>query len=163
MAENRTFKWSKVLLVASLGMNLIVVGVLAGAWLNGTKRGERSAGGPSFISGPFGRALSEEDRRAMRDTFRNDEGRKGRLSTQRREMRQIGVEIATVLRTEPFDPDALEMLFAKQARLGTQQRGLGQQALVDRITAMTPDQRAGFADRLEKAVKRGRPRSRKAD
>jgi uncharacterized membrane protein len=161
MAEKKSFRWSKLILVASLGLNLVVVGVVAGAWVNGPKRGDRDMRSPSCLSGPFGRALSKEDRRAMGETFRGDENRKGKLNSQRREMRRIGADVTAVLRAEPFDRTALQVLFDQQVRIVSEQRGLGQEALLDRISAMTPQERAGFADRLEQGLKRGRPRDKK--
>jgi uncharacterized membrane protein len=156
MAEKKKIQWSKLILVASLGLNLVVVGLVAGAWSNGPKRGERG-GGASWVSGPFGRALSDEDRKALGEAFRKNPEHRERLGKRRGEMRRIGIEIAGALRAEPFDPAALEALFEKQAQMGVELQQSGQQALMDRITAMTPEARASFADRLEKAVKRGRP------
>lgn len=156
MAENRKFRWSKIVLVASLGLNLIIVGLVAGAWLNGPKRGDTDGARPSWVSGPFGRALSKEDRRVMGEAFRNDPEARQRIGSRRGQMRQIGIEIAEALRAEPFEPRALEGLFEKQALLGAEMTQTGQRVLLERIKSMTPEQRAGFADRLEAGMKRGR-------
>jgi uncharacterized membrane protein len=161
MTEKKPFKWSKLVLVTSLGLNLVVVGLVAGAWVNGPKRGDRGGAAPaSWDAGPFGRALSRQDRRMMGDVFRKDPEVRERLGQRRGEMRRIGFEIAGVLRTDPFDPLALEALFAKQAQLGVDLQQIGRGALLDRITAMTPEDRLDFADRLEEGMKR-RPRRNK--
>lgn len=156
MAEEKKLRWSKIVLVASLALNLIFVGLVAGAWINGPKRGDRDDLRPSWASGPFGRALSKEDRRAMGEAFRNDPEARQRIGSRRGQMRAIGVEIADVLRSQPFDPSKLESLFQKQAQLGAEMTQTGQRVLLERITRMTQEQRAGFADRLEAGMKRGR-------
>ena len=154
MAEKKKFSWSKAVLVMSLGFNLAVVGVVAGAWVNGPDRGERGKPRPAWNNGPFGRALSDEDRKALAQEFRNEQGAGKRLRSHRADMRANGVAIADALRADPFDPAALEILFGQMKQLGNRQNDVGSEALFERLVSMSTEDRLGFADRFENAIKR---------
>ena len=160
MIEKKTFKWSKLILAVSLGLNLIVAGLLAGAWFNAPKQGARGDRGSYFSAGPFGRALSKEDRKMMGDAFRNDPKLRDQLGKGRGEMRRIGLDVVKVLRSDPLDATALTELFDEQAQLGNQLQTVGRRALLDRIIAMSQQERSNFADKLENGVKRGGKRNR---
>lgn len=149
----RAPRWVTVLLVLSLAANLLVVGLVAGAWLRGGPPGTAGRD-PGF--GPFAEALSDDDRRALRRAFltRMPEMREHRMA-----MRADMQAVLAALRAQPFDAAALDRAMdTALSRLGDR-ISVGQSLLLDRITAMDSAERAAFADRLETALARG-PRQR---
>ncbi|MEP5761654.1 MAG: periplasmic heavy metal sensor [Litoreibacter sp.] len=145
-------KFSKLILVLSLALNLVVGGVVIGAWLGGSQ-GEHN-GHPRWIAGPYGRALSDEDRREMRERFKLGAG--AEMREQRKAMRAAGLEVVQALRAEPFDPSVVEAIMEHQGKLGTAQYAIGSRVLLEQISLMTPELRAAFAARLEQAFERRR-------
>jgi uncharacterized membrane protein len=141
----------RVLLVLSLALNLAVAGMVIGAMVTGGPHR-----GPARIDmslGPLGRALSPEDRRAVVQDLRGS----GALGGMDRGARRAALaETVTLLRAEPFDPEALARGFAAQRDSGGRVLEAGHAALVARIATMTPRERAALADRLE-AEDGGRP------
>ena len=160
MKETETHKWprTRILLVASLALNLLVVGLVAGSWLSGGdgkgKGNERHAE-HSLRLGPYARAFSKEERAELRRAF---EARKPWFNERRQAMRNFAKELVVVVRTAPFDPDALAELLERQNVLQTAVRAEGQTILAERLTAMTDAQRKSFADRIEQGLKRGSKR-----
>ena len=75
--------------------------------------------------------------------------------------KEAGIEparaaVIAALRAQPFQPEALDSALQRQHATIADQIALGQQILRDRLVAMTDDQRAAFADRLEQSQKRKR-------
>ncbi len=136
----------RVLLFASLALNLLVVGALVGAGLWGGWGHGHHGPGLDAAGGPMTRALSREDRRAisqrMRQAYRD--GRPGRAAH-----RAAFEALLDDLRAEPFQRAAVEAHMARMRGLLTDRLELGQTLLLDRLEAMSPSERAAFADRLE--------------
>jgi hypothetical protein len=139
----------RVLLLASLALNLLVAGLVLGDALAGG-----GPGGPprrvEMSLGPLARALDEDDRRAILEDLR------GRPEFARRGPR--GADLAPILaalRAEPFDPDRARAAFAEQARVVAAAQGAAQEALLARLAAMSPEARAAVADRLEGGFRHG--------
>lgn len=139
----------KVLLTVSLSVNLLVIGLVLGAVI----RHDRGFGGPPSIrdggNSPLGRALSQEDRDAMRSELRAYAKDKPGHRPERK-FREFKAEMLGVLRVEPFDVTALQSVFDKFQQVQQSQQELGEQVLLARIAGMSPADRAAFADRLEK-------------
>jgi len=140
----------RILLVASLAFNLLIVGIGAGAMISG-QMGGRPGRGIDLSLGPLVEALEDADRRAIMGALRDG----AHLRRPPRELRsaELGAVVAA-LRADPFDPAAVAAPLdaARSRTLGMM--GAGQQALIARIAAMTPQQRAAFADRLESGLAR---------
>lgn len=147
--SGRGLRWA---LGISLALNLAVVGMVAGAMLRDGP-GMRGAMVRDLGFGPFTEALSREDRRAMRQALfeRAPEIRQARQ--QRQEDLQA---LVAILRAEPFDAAALAAAMAEQEARMVGQLRLGQTVLQERIAAMTPEARRGFAERLEDGLGHGR-------
>lgn len=147
--------WLKIALLGSLALNLLVVGAVVGSRLGDkpnarNDRAEIRQLGTSI--GPYGRALSREDRRALgREFAQNARG----LRATRQEMRALGEQVVSALRVEPFDAGAVRALLDQQIAKGQEMQRMGQGLLVERLEAMTPETRATFADNLEQMLKRG--------
>ena len=158
---DQTSKWRKLdmrwMLAASLGLNLLFVGSFMGA-------AYRHVGGPGAPGGdeppamrsyatPYVLALPREKRRALFDALRG--GDQGVAPLSRQERRALYAQMVTTLRATPFDPDAAEHVLSAQrdAVLGVQ--SAAQSMWLKEVTNMAPDERATYADELEKMLKRG--------
>ncbi len=147
-ALSKTQGW-RVAFFVLLALNLGVVGVVAGVAL----RHDGPGGG--FVRdlgfGPFSAALAPNDREALRAAFL---AKVPEWRDMRRAMRTDAAGLLTALRAVPFDPDALRDAMQNQQSRNEKRLELGQALILDRILTMTPDERAGFADRLEQALSR---------
>lgn len=143
-------KGLRVALAISVALNLLIVGLVAGAVLrDGGPRG-RMMGDLGF--GPFTEALSGADRDALRQAFL---ARMPDMRDMRRQMRADFAALLDALRAEPFDAAALRAAMeAQSARMGERLQ-VGQDLLLERLAAMTPEARAAFADRLEARLRHG--------
>lgn len=139
----------KTAFVVSLALNALVVGVIVGGAINGKR--PQVIGGYDLSLGPFGAALSREDRGKIRDDLR--ERPELRLVT--RAARDAAIKkFMDAVRADPYDDAALRALFEEQRALGATAMAAGQNALLDRLAEMTPEERALFADRAEQSIKR---------
>lgn len=144
--------WARVLLFVSLAVNLLIAGMVAGAVFRNT--GERADGNAlrDMGFGFFGAAMTQGDRRAIGREMAN---RSGELRANRENVRDQMALFLQALRAVPYDSDAVfELSGNLQSKLAERQR-IGQIALLDRIAAMSDQQRANYANRLERAMKRG--------
>lgn len=134
-------------LTVSLALNLLVVGVLAGAlWQRGGWPPE-AAGRPSAPA--YLAALEPADRAALREGWRAQGPDMRRLRAERRN--DMAALVAS-LRAEPFDPASLEAALAAQASRLAERQALSRALLAERVAAMTPAERAAYADRLQAAA-----------
>lgn len=150
-------------LYVSVAINLLVVGTVAGMFVAHGFRGGPEDRGPGF--GRYTAALSPEDRAALREAYRerivgvrgagdgaaDPVGPRGRVKAER-------AELLTALRGDPFDPVAVAALFERQKNRMASGMELGQTLLLQRISAMSPTERAAFAARLEAESERDKGR-----
>jgi uncharacterized membrane protein len=142
--DRRPRRWTRILLVISLGFNLVILGLAGGHELSRVLHGPRPPV-RELGFGPFTEALSPQDRHAMlRDFLRQAKG----FAAQRREMRSDFRSLIRALKAEPYDPATFAAVMARQRARTDHWLTLGQKLLQDRIAAMSPQQRAAFADRL---------------
>ncbi len=143
--------WMRMLLVASLALNLLVAGVVLGHAIMDRDHGR----GPRPVElalGPFARAMDREDRRAILESLRGNPD----LRPLSRDQRAAAFgEILATLRAEPFDRNRAEAAISAQARKVQDLEQALQGAFLDRLAAMTPDQRVAFADRLQAELDHG--------
>ena len=150
--QSKTSRWRQGLLVASLGFNLAVVGIVVGAaFTDGPRNSPKRY---DLTAGPLTRAMDTERRGAVREALRDSGAfRASARSEIRNDMRAI---IAT-LRANEFDQSAF------RAALGRQRQRLqaGQDAVLDavadQINDMSLEERAAFADRVEEQLRRAPP------
>ncbi|SHI64114.1 periplasmic heavy metal sensor [Wenxinia saemankumensis] len=139
----RRLRLSRVVLVLSLALNLLVAGLILGAVLRGNPPGGRP--GVELAVGPLLDALPPERRDGIRARLRGDDDlRRFDRGARREAMRAF----AGALTAEPFDPDAVEALLAAQ---GARLRGLqdaAQDAFLAELAQMGPEERAAYARRL---------------
>ena len=140
----------KIAFAVSLALNLLILGLVAGAWMGGGGPGHGMGRDPSF--GPFSEALSREDRRAIRQALWAE---RDTLIAGREAAKAEFATLLTALRAEPFDPVAVDAALSAIVDRFADRLVLGQGLLAERIGAMAPADRLAFADRLEVALSRG--------
>lgn len=146
--EAKHGRWMRLALIVSVALNLAVAGVVAGAlWHGGPPmRPPRDMG-----FGPFGEALSEADRRALRRAF-HEKGPD--MRAERQAMRDDMATLAAALRAEPLDPAALEAAFDGMSARMRGMLSLGETLIYEHAVALSPAERSALADRLDAATTR---------
>ena len=159
--KTRTPKRVKVALAISLAINVLVAGAIAGAVLHGGDRDRSSfdkRGGDTAAIGIYGRALEKLDRRAIGQRLRD--GRAARGQEIRAELGELVREASGLLKQMPFDEGAFSDVLLRQQGLIKGRSDSMQDALVEQIAAMSPEQRAEYAERLEELLERGARRGK---
>jgi uncharacterized membrane protein len=147
--------WPRILLFASLAVNLLVAGMVAGAFL-------RSGAGPGrpptenavlrdLGYGPYGQALTPEERRAVR---RATERKAKDLATNRDELRRQMLTLLEALRKTPYEASVVHAIVTEQQARLKERWDIGRELLLDHIDAMTDDERAQYAKRLARILRR---------
>ena len=150
-------RWVTPLLYVSLFVNLLVAGLVIGAMLSpdGPRRRADDRPARGVIGEPFVRALPAEERRAlMKDVLSNGD----RIRESRESLRQRFEAFLAALRADPFDSAEIARLLAEQRQVAVGRQEIGETLLMKRLEAMTPEQRANYADALEQSLKRLRKR-----
>lgn len=132
--------WIKWALIASLGINFGLAGLMAGGLVGGS----RDAPMPGGLT-QFGRALPE--------SYRHDLGREIRASRSdwsgmREELRAQRGDLAAALTAEPYDAAAVAAVLARGADLWDGLARRGTVMLLSQIDRMDPDERATYAETL---------------
>ncbi|SFC70161.1 periplasmic heavy metal sensor [Tropicimonas isoalkanivorans] len=142
--------WMRVLLFASLALNLAVAGIVAGAMLKGVHDDQPERLSRELGLGPFLRALDDDKRQALREAA---QARRGELAEGRQAWRAAFSETLDLLREETFDQERFESLVERQAEIAARGRALGQEELARQLAAMPVEARRAFADRLEQGLR----------
>lgn len=141
--NDKVLRWA---LGASLGVNLVIVGMIAGAAyrFNGPHAGPME--NMRSYGTPYIRALPDDHRRAVFDGLRK---KKDSRILPRAARRALYDQTIAALRAEPFDLDRITMVLDAQrdATLGVQQSV--QSAWLAEIASMSTKARTDYADRLE--------------
>ncbi len=140
----------RIALLLSLAVNFLVLGVLVGGAV--THRGRPDAAPTELSMGPFTDAFSEEDRRALKERAKAERG------AMREMIRQTDADLLRVvaaLRQEPWDEAVLRGAVERLRARFAARAELGETLLFERLQAMSPEARRGFAERLERRVKEG--------
>lgn len=153
----RTGRGVKIALGLSLAVNLLILGMIGGAVLNG-----RPAGGPgeridiarTLALGPMGRALERGDRNAIIERVGQD---REELRGHRADLLEATLAFARAVRAEPFDREAAEAALEMQRGQVVALQARGHGALLDQLETMPAAERAAFSERLVEALDRHRP------
>jgi uncharacterized membrane protein len=143
----RKRRWQTWLLIASLGLNLAVVGLVAGAFLKGPLR--RPPAGIGLIQ--YTRALPAPYRSELHQKLR--ETRPDWRDT-REALRGQRAALADALTAEPFDPAAITGVLGHEAELSDTLAERGTQMLVEQILRMSAAERADYAKALRHSHRR---------
>lgn len=147
-------RWLKPVLFFSLAANLLIVGLVAGAFLS--PDGPRKKGGDEnravrgIIGAPFFQALPEKERRNM---VREVMGNREKFQERRQVLVSRFENFLAALRSEEFDREEVGRLLGEQRQAAVRRQELGEVLLLDRISEMTTEERATYADELEKRLK----------
>lgn len=150
--KSRRTRW---ILIASLGLNLAVAGVIVGSALRGGQHDSevraRAMQTRDFGFGPYVAALEGSERRVIGRAFIDKAGRPDKA----RNAAQAKFEaILEALEADPFDKDMFKSQMLTQLNdLASLQR-IGADVVADHVAAMTPEARAAYAVRLDQALKR---------
>lgn len=156
-ANGRLLRWA---LVASLTVNLLIGGLVLGAAFGRDRDGRHDSALADIGFNPFVAALPAGERLEL---GRAIVARAGDFRQNREALRGEFDKLIALLRAEPFDLAAVRTsVEAQQARLKERQ-DLGRDLLFERLAGMSPDQRAAFADALEKSLRFGPPGRRGHD
>ena len=140
----------RIALAVSLALNLGVAGLVGGLFLEGGPGGHdgmvRDLG-----FGPFDAALRPEDRDALRKNLRS---RAGDVQAAGRAMRGDATAILLALRASPFDKAALSGALSAQEQHLEMRLKLGNAVIGDFLTGLPDQERAEFADRYERHLRR---------
>jgi len=152
-------RWLRVVLFASLAINLLIVGMVAGAVLRGGPWNKGRPGGPppyfELGNGPVGRALSRDSRREI---GRELVDRSGDLRANRDVVRAQYVALLQALRTEPFDAALVNNIISEQQENLLRRQDIGKKLLVRHVANMTVVERTEYAERLERFLRHGKGR-----
>lgn len=143
-------KGLRIALAVSVALNLAVVGIVAGAILRDGPHGPHLVRDMDF--GPFGEALTMEDREAMRDRFFQSAPD---FRGMRDEIQKDSADLLAILKADPLDSAKLADVMSRQSKRLLDRISLGQTLIVERISAMSPAERRAFADRLQEAFEHG--------
>lgn len=150
---NGSSRWMRVLLVASLALNLLIIGVFLGAMFIGGGHHGHHAPGLDRVGGPLTRALGPDDRRAIGRQMRQayQDGRPGRA-----QQKAAFDAVITALQQEPFDRAEVDARMQDMRSFVQARLALGQTLLLDRLEQMTPSDRAAYAERLAEQLNKRR-------
>jgi len=150
-------RWTRLALVLSLALNLLVVGLVAGAGLHWLRDADhrRPPGGQPIDYGPYARALSPEGRESLRAAFRE---RRPEFRANREALRAGFHELLAALRATPYEPARAAAALAAQHSRVEAQSALVRGLLLEHLAGLSDAERAAFADRLEEVLRRGPPR-----
>lgn len=146
-----TSRWTRVLLIGSLTLNLLVIGIVAGGALSVARHPPRAAISDITL-GTFTEALSPEDREALRLAAEAE-------SLGIREMHRAAGEdfraLIAAVRAEPWDEAAARAAIAAYGLRAQERLAAGERLMLQRLAAMGPLGRRAFAERLEDTLRRG--------
>lgn len=149
--KGRTRRWTRILLIGSVALNVLIIGVVGGAAIAIKGDGDRPAPTDRFGAAHI-KALSFEDKRAV--------GRAIRKAYRSAEIDHHAdqanyKEALAVLRSTPFDETAMVELVTRLDMASEQRRELARDVFLAQILSMTDAERAAYADRLEEVLERG--------
>lgn len=142
----KPIRWGKIVLVASLSLNVLVVGLVVGTMVSGDPRvkGGQSAGDGGTRA--LIEALRHEDRRAIGRAL--GAGKR----EQNVERRALSAAVLDTLQAESFDKDAFRDAMIAQTAFATERYAKSATILADRLDGMTDAERAKFTERFEQGL-----------
>ena len=149
--------WAKGVFILSLTLNILVLGVVAGGVI-GHRRNlppppvlDRDGAADAFTRGPLSGAFSREDRAEMR---RAAEGRGTDCGALRDAIRADFTRFEAALSGASFDAVAARAVLAEMRVRTLRRMDLGEEVMLARLAAMTPEERQAFVERLRRGLQR---------
>jgi len=133
-----------IALILSLGLNLVIIGTVAGAVLRDGGHPVRTGVAPDLRAAISALPTTGRDRvrEAMRSAMPNNR-------SDRVERLHSGRRFAAAVRAEPIERAIIEQIFAQRANVADQLRQAAQGALIDALAEMPATQRAEFLQQLQ--------------
>lgn len=147
MADTRR-NWMKWALVGSVCLNLAFAGLVAGALL----KGPPPAPWPGIALLQYARALPDPYRDALGHALRD---RSGDWKRPREALRGQREALALALEADPYRPEAVAELFARETALTNDLSQRGTTLLLEQIGRMSPADRAAYAAGLREPPRHG--------
>ncbi|MEP2920013.1 periplasmic heavy metal sensor [Sulfitobacter sp.] len=145
-------RWMPVVLTVSLALNCAVIAAIGGAvWRNhGGPNGGMPRDGGAQKGAAFVKALPPEARAAVRDELRNQP-----------RLRMDNSALLAALRKDPFDTETAALVLDAQRNHGLARNDIARAAWFVQVEAMTAQERAQYADRLEEMIAQKKDKPRK--
>ena len=142
--------WVKGVFILSLTLNFLVAGLVVGGLIGHARHppplpGDGGGTPEAFSLGPLSGAFSREDRLAMR---RAAEGQGTDFRAMRAAIGSDFAQLEAALSTDPYDEGAVRAVLAEMRARTLMRMDLGEQAMLDRLRAMSPADRAAMVQRL---------------
>lgn len=137
----RSSRWLKIALVASLAVNLLVVGTIGGS-LWAFRNGPRDGHGVNAHLIGFTSTLSAQRRYAIWQATRDE---RRALRPLRKEVRAARADARAILTTEPFDKEKFSAAQARVLAAEIKARGEAHKLFIAVAALLTPEERAAFA------------------
>ncbi len=139
----------KIALAVSVALNLVIVGLVAGAMVKDAAFAGRGPG--SMGLGVFTEAFSRDDRRALRKALAAEAPS---FRATRASAEAEYAALIAALRAEPFDEIAVKAALSRIAAATVTQLQLGREVIEAHLLAMPTADRLAFAKRLETRLDR---------
>jgi Spy/CpxP family protein refolding chaperone len=144
------------LLVASVAVNLVIVGAAVSGQVwpdrDGRKSSHRSA---DLMPRSFFRALDDARREELVEVFR---ARKVEWREERGALSDAAAALADALESEPFDAPQAQSAIADHAARSHQLVELGAAVAADLVEALTPEERLELAQAIRQRIEEDRQR-----
>lgn len=148
MSTSQTKPKRSWLLIASLALNVAVIGLVAGFMFKQSDRNKKSPP-PTDIVRNLVRAIPENNRPALREGLAQKRPQMRKIS---RELRAQKLILSDLLVAEPFEISDVEAAFMDNKRIVSQITDGGFEILLDRIEQMNAADRATFSQNLKRLV-----------
>lgn len=136
-------RWLRNGLIASLAVNLLVLGALAGHFLAKPHKGQ----GPETTLAGFSKTLPGDRQQVLNSAVEAD---RQSVKQMRQEIRRARREASAVLAAEPFDQAQLKTALEKIVELDSRLKSTGTAIFVEAASKMTPAERRAFKDWRER-------------
>ena len=160
MTENpqKPGRWKNWLLIASLALNLAIIGLVAGFALRGDHGKRPHKGMPNDIVRDLVRAVPETQRDALKQDLA---AKRVEIGTFRETMLKGRMELVNVLEAPDFDITRVVAILDNHRVVLSRITAGGHQVIIRRIEDMTADERRAFARNLERfqELRRSKPRN----
>ncbi|MEM9429964.1 MAG: periplasmic heavy metal sensor [Pseudomonadota bacterium] len=144
--ETRSVRTSRILLFASLTLNFVLIGLIAGAILRGPFIAPVF---PPGLDGEFRvlqQALPADTKRAFRRAL---VGRRSEFESHAREIRSMRREFVGLLRSETLDVAAINAVVTRQQAEWSALADVARDMMIGYLETLTPDQRREIADNVD--------------
>ncbi|MGE3830798.1 MAG: periplasmic heavy metal sensor [Parvibaculaceae bacterium] len=143
--------WWKLLLVASLALNLFAIGAFAAGFFRPEHGGRGWAGFSQLLPREFIDDLSESRRTVFLDKLKS---RRDAFRAARQAMRAAALKLATALEANPYDEAPATAAIDDFTKVGEGLLANGTQVTLDVLKQLTPEERVLLAKRIRERAER---------